>query len=352
MLLKEAKNEMAFAKIGIQGFAGSGKTFTASKMAIGLSQYIKSDKPVAFLDTETGSSFVITLFETAGVKLVICKSRAFIDLLSVIQEAEKNNSVLIIDSITHFWNELMESYQRKNNITRLTLRDWMPIKKEWKKYTDLYINSKLHIIMCGRAGWDFGYVENEQGNMELGKTDTKMKVEGDTGFEPSLLIEIERTRKEKQKIGSAFNHRAWVLKDRTNTINGRHFDNPTFEDFIPHIKLLNIGGEHIGINTENDSQSIFTPERSNAEFFKQLDIVLEEIEDEITARIPGRAAEDQERKIYLLREIFGTSSWTAVKSLPLEKLKEGKEEIINGFQRFMDTFRSIAIPKEKKNEKK
>lgn len=349
-LFKEARNDNAFLKVGIYGEAGAGKTFTSSKMAIGLYHYLKSEKPIAFIDTETGSSFVLPLFEKEKIKMVSMKTRAFVDLMDAVKEAEKNCSILIIDSITHFWTELMEAYQKKNNLTRLTLRDWMPIKKEWKAFTDIYINSALHIIMCGRAGDVWGYVENEQGNMEMGKTGTKMATEKNTAFEPSLLLEMERIRK-TNKIGASFSYRCWVLKDRTDTINGQHFDNPGFEEFIPHLQKINIGGEHFGVDTKKDSTEIFHPDKSNAEFFKQLDIVLEEIEDEITARIPGRAAEDQERKIYLLKEVFGTSSWTAVKNLKLEELKKGKEEIVNGFQRYMDTFKSLSLPKPEKSKK-
>ena len=50
-LLKKAKPEMAYLKAGIYGEAGSGKTFTSTLIAIGLHGHIKSDKPVAFLDT-------------------------------------------------------------------------------------------------------------------------------------------------------------------------------------------------------------------------------------------------------------------------------------------------------------
>ncbi len=44
-MLKPARNRMAFAKVGLYGTAGSGKTYTAAKIAIGLHQYTKSTKP-------------------------------------------------------------------------------------------------------------------------------------------------------------------------------------------------------------------------------------------------------------------------------------------------------------------
>src|SRR3990172_8301194 len=112
-LLSEATNESAFLKCAMMGFSGSGKTFTASEVAIGLVGYIKSTKPVAILDTEKGSDFVIPKFEKAGIKLLRKKSRSFADLLEVTREAEKSCAVLIVDSMTHFWTQLVKDFMKK-----------------------------------------------------------------------------------------------------------------------------------------------------------------------------------------------------------------------------------------------
>ena len=65
----EAVNEQAYGKVVTYGFEGAGKTFTAAKIAIGLHKLIKSTKPIAFIDTETGSDFVLGMFEAAGIKM-------------------------------------------------------------------------------------------------------------------------------------------------------------------------------------------------------------------------------------------------------------------------------------------
>src|SRR5690348_16058087 len=103
-MLKKAVNKQAFAKVGIYGTAGSGKTRTASEIAIGLVKYSKLTKPVAFFDTEPAASYVIPLFEKAGIEfLVYDESRAFKDLMAFTEEAKEACSVIIIDSITHIW---------------------------------------------------------------------------------------------------------------------------------------------------------------------------------------------------------------------------------------------------------
>jgi hypothetical protein len=56
--------------------------------------------------------------------------------------------------------------------------------------------------LCGRAGYEYDHEENEDGGKDLIKIGTKMKAEGEFGFEPSLVIEMERltppTRKHKK----------------------------------------------------------------------------------------------------------------------------------------------------------
>jgi hypothetical protein len=161
-LLRKASPEMAYLKLGIYGEAGSGKTFTSSRVAIGLAAFIKSKKPVGFADTETGSDFVAPAFKAVGLGLIVAKTRAFADLLGIIDEAAGVCDILIIDSVTHFWNELIDAYLKKNEKKRLTLRDWQPLKQTWREFTDRFVNSKLHIILCGRSADKWEEVEEER----------------------------------------------------------------------------------------------------------------------------------------------------------------------------------------------
>jgi hypothetical protein len=143
------------------------------------------------------------------------------------------------------------------NVKRLLFHHWQPIKSEWKRLTDLYVMSDLHIILCGRAGWEYDFTEDEEGNKELLKTGTKMKTEIEMEYETSLLLEMERVKMDEGKIGGMHTHRCWVLKDRADKINGQHFDNPGFDVFIPHINSLNIGGKHQTIDTTRSSEELF-----------------------------------------------------------------------------------------------
>ena len=79
LFTSKPKPKQAYLKMGIYGNAGSGKTYTASQVARGLALYLKEktgkQPPVAFLDTETGSTWVEPLFKEHGVDFGTKKAR-------------------------------------------------------------------------------------------------------------------------------------------------------------------------------------------------------------------------------------------------------------------------------------
>jgi hypothetical protein len=346
-MFKPAENMQAFLKLGIYGTAGSGKTFTAGQIGLGVARELKPVKPVYFLDTETGSDFLIPAFKEAGVPLFAHKSRAFIDLVDAIAEAEKHASVLIIDSISHFWEEIQSAYKKKTGRQRISMQEWGIIKEQWRVFTDLFINSKLHIVICGRSRDVSDWEEQEDGKKELVKTGTTMKTEKDMAYEPSFLVEMVKEYARDGKVhGKLWDHTAYILKDRTGLLEGKKFVNPTFEDFRPIFNFLNIGGKHLGIETDRSSVEIFEDgnDRNWAFEKKQREILLEEIEGEITAYLPGRSKEETSVKAELIFNTFGTRSWAKVGELSSAQLKDGLNEIIKK----INTMKTVTTPKTKK----
>jgi len=333
-LLKPAEKQTAYLKAGILGFAASGKTYTAAAIARGLAlleEQAGRKKAVAFFDTETGSDYVVDGFKKQGIELLVAKTRAFSDLLTVVKEAEQSCSVLIVDSISHVWTELVDAYLHKKNKDRLAVWDWNPIKTEWRQFTDLYLCSKLHIIICGRAGNVYEEYLNERGEKEILKTGTKMRVETEFGYEPSLLIEMERIQPEqnpKKKKGSAFVHRATILKDRSDIMMGKQIDDPGFADFLPVIKSLNIGGEHFVLDTSRTSdEMIKDSDRSLEDRRKFQEIYTEEIEGQIVSAFPGQSAAEKKIKADILEVVFDSRSWTKIKMFPPDELQKGLASI-------------------------
>lgn len=332
-LFTEAVNTQARLKMGVLGFAGAGKTFTSTIVAIGLIKYAREkglpegDKPAYFLDTETGSDWVQPIFAKEGITLRTAKSRAFKDLVAAVREAETNGSVLIIDSISHFWREFTEAYMKRKNRSRLEFADWNYLKPEWGKFTDAYVNSNLHIIMAGRAGFEYDYFTDDDGKKQLEKTGVKMKAETELGYEPSLLVLMER----EMDLGTKAVFRvANVLKDRSDLLDGKSFKNPGFESFKPHIDYLNMGGVQMGVDLSRTSEDMIDghegPSKPTWKYEQeQREIEMEKIEALFAEHgLSSQSKEGKSKIVGLLKRHFETTSWKELSTYPLATVKRGR----------------------------
>lgn len=324
-IFKQATNSQAYLKAGFMGFAGSGKTTTATYLAMGLVQHMRERNmplgglPIMFLDTETGADWVQPEIEAAGITLMTAKTRAFKDLMAAVDEAEKGASVLLIDSISHFWTELTETYQKQKKRSRLEFSDWAYLKGQWRRFTDRYVNSQLHIIMCGRAGYEYDHYTDEAGKKQIEKSGVKMRAEGETTFEPSLLVLMDREQDIHTHSVSRIAH---IMKDRSRTIDGKSFANPTFKHFLPHVEFLNLGGEHIGVDIGRNSSELIPDDPGRDTRRVRREIVLEEIEALLVKHYPSQSVADKTAKAKLIREHFDTPSWTEISELmPVEALR-------------------------------
>ena len=334
MLFKTADNCQAYMKAAFYGGAGAGKSYTSSLVAIGIAKHESNgkSKPVFFLDTETGSDFLIPLYKKNEVELKVSKTRAFKDLLEAVKIAEKEASVLIIDSQTHFWTEIQNAYKKAVGRKRLTIGDWGEVKGKWNEFTDLFLNSRVHIILAGRARDILDWQIGEDDRKELVKSGTQMATEKNLAYEPSLMVEMVREfidREDKRLEGRAWNHSGFVVKDRSGILEGKKFINPTFNDIKPFFDYLNIGGKHIGVDTERESSAIFKDDEGRDVAFtkKTKAILMEEIKGMYDMFMPGMGKEEKQKKAELNKEMFGTTSFLAIENLSIKEIKEGMKKL-------------------------
>lgn len=338
MALQKLNNGTGYLKAGFLGFPKSGKTFTSAMLAIGTRAFFDLKGPLAMYDTEGGSAYIQDRVKKAtGKDLVGMRSRSLTDLLQLGKDClTEGVAVLIVDSITHPWRELCESHLKKINIERkarnlperkrLEFQDWNILKAMWAQWTDFYLNSPLHIIIAGRAGyeWDFTEPNDEDGKRELIKTGVKMKTESEFGFEPSLLVEMERVQQEVGRI-TKINHVATILGDRFGVIDGKQKENPDFDFFKPHLECLKPGASNV-IDTELKTDTGVDDSGHQKEKRERI-ILLEEIEGEITRLFPGQSAEAKKAKGEIFDKYFQTRSWTKVEGMGAERLRDALNRI-------------------------
>src|SRR6266496_4067430 len=365
-ILQTLGQGQGYLKAGFQGFGGSGKTYTATLLAIAVRNKFGLKGPIALFDSESGSEYVAPMIrEATGQNPAGLRSRSFDDLVNVTIACEAEGvSVLVVDSITHVWRDLCECYLAEINDTRrqrnlpsrtsLEFQDWGIVKGTWNnEWARLYLNSKLHIIICGRGGYEWDMARNEEtGRNELVKTGTKMKTEGEFGFEPSLSVEMEQVqnlrentvqslRSHKPKPSVSVVSAATIKKDRFGVIHGACTNFTTFpasdkkklekelkaveQFFGPHLDLL-VADAHAPIDMNHKTQ-FGVDESGDAAWYREKrdrKILCEEIQGEIVRLYPGQTAAEKKAKADLVDECFKTRSWTRVEEvMPLTALRTG-----------------------------
>jgi hypothetical protein len=322
----EVSNNKPYLKAAFEGFAGSGKTHTAALLAIGLHRRIGSKKPVIIFDTEKASKFLEPLFRKAKIKLLVKDSRSLSDLKETMKRLRDGLAdILLIDSISHVWEGFLEAYKRKVNRQDLQFQDWGVIKPAWRtEFSDPFVRDPYHIVMCGRAGYEYDSEINERGKREIFKSAVKMKVEGDTAYEPDLLLLMERIQVMRGVNVERVVRRATILKDRSTLLDGKTFENPTYENFAPAVNLLLTNPVETSPTHQGDDAALFKTGDDKREYFKQKDIQLEQIEALLVMVAPGSVGKDKQYKTKILFEAFDQcASWEAIKQLSPKGLEAG-----------------------------
>src|SRR5262245_57050043 len=107
------ENTKPYLKAAFQGFAGSGKTYTMAQVAVGLHRRIISQKPIVIFDTEEAAKFLKPFFHKHEIKVLHKRSRSLADLKETMRHCREGVAdILMVDSITHVWENFLASYQK------------------------------------------------------------------------------------------------------------------------------------------------------------------------------------------------------------------------------------------------
>lgn len=336
----EEITDSGFLKAGFFGTNGSGKTFTATEVAIYVRKHFGLDGPIAFFDTENGARYRRQrIYEATGRNPVGVRARSLDQLVKFVDECQREKvSVAIVDSLTHVWDRLCEDYLAQANamlkkrgkkpIYKLEFQHWGPIKERWRRWCDAFLNSDLHIIVCARAGNVYEWTVNSMGKREIEQVDEKFKAEY-FGYEPSLLVHFEQVLAPVGEGRKDLIQRATVRKDRFDMLNGRHCDMPGPAFFAPHIELLDPTNA-VKIDTESQSAFDIDVDGNIDEVRTKIerDALVEEVQGLLMKAYPGQTAAAKSGKAEELERCFGTRSWTKVsKQMSRAELRAGLEKL-------------------------
>lgn len=358
-MFKKLENNRPFLKMALEGFAGDGKTYTAVETAIGIHKLIASTKPIALFDTERALKALKWRFDEANIESVIeDEERSLMSLNQSIKWCEDGNAdILIIDSITHVWEEFLRAYMNRPDRNgnplkrnRLEFQDWGVLKPQWKElFSTPFVMAKCHIIFTGRAGYEYTDEKNaETGKREIFKSGIKMKAETETAFEPDILVLMQKVTdliSDKKTIY----REAMIVKDRTTQIDGKIFKNPTFDNFYPAIKVL-LDGTLREVHGATIPDTFEEFETRFSEMGKEKERMVAEMEGCFQLMGLGTGAADKQVKAWTLSQVFGVNSIEMVERKPNAIMREGLK-VIQGFASKYKDYMNVCLDNDETPDK-
>lgn len=251
---KKAKAEQAALKMGLYGPPGSGKTFTALLLGEGLAKL--TDRRIAYVDTEHGTDFYCKAVPGRAVHpeafdFDAIYTRSITDVLAAVKGLGDGYGVVILDSITHLWESCIAAYGgRQTSAGTIPMHAWGKIKKPYKELMQILLGSPMHVIICGRQGTEYATDEETD---ELKAVGVKMKAEGETPYEPHILLRMEAVK--PKKTNEAATIYAYAEKDRTGVLSGRSFASPTFDSLCRPILGL-LGGTQANMASSDETAAV------------------------------------------------------------------------------------------------
>jgi len=322
-------NTKPYFKAAFEGEPGTGKSWSAALVAIGLHKKIGSKKPIVLIDTEKASKFLVPLFKENGIEAMVRETHSLADLVTAMKLCSEGYSdIMVLDSITHIWMDFQEAYKRKLNRQTFQIQDWMAIKSEWNKYFSIpMVQSPLHIIATGRVSDRMEQEIDEDGRKEFTKTGVKMQAEKNAAYEFDVLVLMERHELIERKKREVW-RQATVLKGRGNLLDGKVFKNPTYEDFAPAIEAIIKDPVSARFSpVERDAGELIKTEEDKRKWVLERKRWLEEIEGYLVSIWPSTGAQEKKNKTDALEYAFQTRSWSAIEAMRPDVLEDGYARI-------------------------
>jgi len=217
-MFKPAQKSQSKLRCAMHGPSGGGKTMSALRIATGIAEVLKTK--IAFIDTERGSAQKYADRFTFDVENLTDHTIAGYTK-AMKEAAAAGYGVLIIDSMSHAWQELLTEVDRlaQAKFRGNTWSAWSEGTPKQRQFIDTLLAYPGHVIATMRSDTAWESEKDERtGKTKPVKIGLKPQQGKGIEYEFDLLIELSP------------DHIASVTKDRTGKFQDKTIDKPG-EDF-------------------------------------------------------------------------------------------------------------------------
>jgi AAA domain len=203
--IRRAQRRKAKLRLALIGPTGSGKTYSALRLAFGIGGR------VGVIDTENGSA---DLYADLGDYDVITLEKpytvdAYREAIAAFEDA--GHDIIIIDSLSHAWQGTGGLLERQGQIEKRlgnSFSAWREITPQHHALVEAMLTSPAHIIMTLRVKTEYVIETNEKGKQAPRKVGLAPVFRDGIEYETSVTLDIDA------------DHRASASKDRTRLFDG------------------------------------------------------------------------------------------------------------------------------------
>lgn len=213
LTFQKATKAQAKLRAAFFGPSGAGKTFSALRVASGMG------KKIAVIDTERGSASKYSdRFDFDVLELPKKDIETYCEGIRAAGVA--GYDVLIIDSLSHAWQELLEENERvaKAKYKGNTWSAWSEGTPKQRKLIDTILDFPGHVIATMRSKTEWTQEKDDRGRNTPKRVGLAPEQGKGIEYEFDLLVEISTE------------HYAQVIKDRTGKFQDKAIEKPG-EDF-------------------------------------------------------------------------------------------------------------------------
>jgi hypothetical protein len=202
----KAKKEQVWLKVLLSGASGSGKSYSALRVAKGIAD--KCGSRIAYIGTEGSrnkyyaSSFDYDLLELED-PFTIDKYVEAIDMA-----IDAGYKVLIIDSLTHEWLWLNDTHDK---MPGNSFQNWGKLKPKHREFMDKILTCPIHIIATSRSKDEWVLETDSKGRQVPRKVGLGSQQDKNITYEYTVSLVIEQDT-----------HIAHADKDNTKIFDSRY----------------------------------------------------------------------------------------------------------------------------------
>ncbi|MCD8366120.1 MAG: ATP-binding protein [Clostridiales bacterium] len=304
--ITHAKKEQIYVKALIGGPSGSGKSYSALRVATGIAGRIGKGTKIGYIGTE-------------GMRDKLYANEFDYDLISLEEYSpdyyeaaidaflNEGYKVIIVDSLTHLWGWVQDQVQKVAKSNDSSFQAWGKYKKENKKIIEKILLAPAHIIVTGRGKDEYVLEQNSKGKMAPRKVGVGVQQDKDIEYEYMVT---------------------WMLDQETHIAEAAKDNTHIFENKLD--ALTEKSGEAL-YDWANDGEPVKSPAERAAEVVR--------IQDAITDKCNALGGRENAELMEWYKNKFGGNHKA---NKDLDFLKGALEE--------MGRIKALEAPKEEANE--